>query len=152
MNSFRSGRPALKGRALGTCLAIAFFLAVSGASARLSAAEPVQQANQPPIEDIQAAAAEFLSKQLPFQVDEVTTLESVANAGPMLIYNYRLTVLKESLDVPTFRVEMRRTLKQTACAQKDMRKIMSIGGSYRYVYLGADGHMIDEVTIGSSDC
>ena len=120
--------------ALKACLAIAlFFAASSGAAGR-------------------SAAATFLRKQLPFQVDEVTTLESVASAGPLLIYNYRLTVQKETIDVPTFQAEMRRTLKQTACAQKGMRKIMSIGGSYRYVYLGADGQMIDEITIGPSDC
>ena len=97
------------------------------------------------------AAAEA-RKQLPMRIDEITTLQSVLSAGKALIYNYRMSLKKSDLDTNKFIAEMKKTSVHNVCQQKQMKSILNLGGVYKYVYMGADGLIIGEITIALADC
>lgn len=118
-----------------------------------SATEDNQQAQQQVTvaEALEISAKEF-RKQLPLQIDEVTILQNVVNVGEMLIYHYRMSVAKDDIDVGYFHEEMTESLEYNVCNQKEMSSVLSMGGSYRYLYIGSGGKTIDEITITEADC
>ena len=97
-------------------------------------------------------AVHELRNQLPMQVDEATTLLRVASAGKALIYHYRLSSAKRDMDLTHFHAIMASDLISNVCQHEDMRYMMEMGANYRYVYMSADGLLIDEITIRASDC
>ena len=104
------------------------------------------------LEKGQAMAAEEIRKQLPMRIDEITTLQSVLSAGKALIYNYRMSLKKSDLDTNEFIAKMTENLAHNVCQQKQMRNILNLGGNYKYVYMGADGLLIGDITITLADC
>lgn len=66
------------------------------------------------IDKIQAEAAANLRKQLPLQVDELTTLQTVLSAGPMLMYSYLLGMTYAEIDQDFFLVKCQRSLSLTS--------------------------------------
>ena len=97
------------------------------------------------------AAAE-VRKQLPIQIDEITTLQTVFSAGKTGIYQYRLSLIRGDIDVDYFIAKMRENLRNNVCQQKQMKYILDEGGDYKYVYMSSDGLLIGEITITPSDC
>lgn len=118
-----------------------------------SAIENYQQGKmQGAVEKAQEIAAEQIRKQLPIQVDEVTTLYNVMVSGRALIYQYRMKRYKDRIDLDNFHSEMLAMLKYNVCNEKGMRWGIDNGGSFVYYYIGLDGLLIDEITINSSSC
>jgi hypothetical protein len=104
------------------------------------------------VEEAQAAAAKQLRKQLPMKVDKITTLESVASAGSLLIYNHTIDLIGSGIDRATFISMMKNNLKTNVCGQKSMAEAIKHGGRYMYSYMGADGIVIGSIEIGKGEC
>lgn len=140
----------------GLGLAALIAWALSGEIGRFvgkSAVESYQEGKQQGvIEKAAEMAAVELRKQLPIQIDEITTLQTVVSAGKTLIYHHRLSLKKSDVDIDYFIAKMRENLKNNVCQQKQMKSILDKGGNYAYSYLSADGLFIGEITITSSDC
>lgn len=118
-----------------------------------SAVESYQEGKQQGvIEKAVEMAAVEIRKQLPIQIDEITTLQTVMSAGKTLIYTYRLSRKKSDMDIDYFIANKRENLKSNVCQQKGMKSILDKGGNFTYSYLSSDGLYIGEITITLSDC
>lgn len=101
---------------------------------------------------IQEAAAKNLQKQLPMQIDEMTTLQNATSAGVTVVYHYRVKLRKSEIDHLEFINSMRSKLKTNVCAQEDMAYTMKYGGRYKYSYFGSDGIEIGHIEIDKTYC
>ena len=99
------------------------------------------------IEKAQEQAAQTLSKQLPIKIDDITTLYSVVAAENALIYNYRMDVKKENIDIVAFHNGMTKQLNNNVCGNKKMKWSIGKGARYKYLYTGQNGLFIDEITV-----
>jgi 3-phosphoglycerate kinase len=104
------------------------------------------------VEKGQELAAVELRKQLPLQVDKLTTLQTVVSAGKMLIYRYEIATKKTEVDIGGFVSEMTEILKNNTCQQKQMRASMNMNAKYKYMYFDTDGLLLADITISSADC
>ena len=109
----------------------------------------VQENFHESIEVRQAAIAKHLSKQLPQKVDEITTWQSVASEGPLLIYNYTIDSTKIEIDWAVMLSRMKSNLKTLACTPEST---VEDGGRYKYSYVGEDGTAIGSVEVGKREC
>ena len=91
------------------------------------------------IEKAQEIAAAELRKQLPIELDEMTTLQAALSAGPALIYIYRVHQDIGEIDVKSFSSKMQQKLFKNVCGEGILRKNMSIGAKYIYQYSSEDG-------------
>jgi hypothetical protein len=118
-----------------------------------SAVENFSQGRQEgAVEKAMELAVHELRKQLPMQVDEATTLQNIPPAGKAFIYYYRLSYVKDDTSIANFHDPMKRNVISNVCQQKDMRHMMNMGVDYRYVYMSADGLLVDEITTRATDC
>lgn len=104
------------------------------------------------IDKIQAEAAANLRKQLPLQVDELTTLQTVLSAGPMLMYSYLLGMTYADIDHDFFSGEMPKILLFNVCGSPEMVNTMALGAVYKYTYLSRDGRLVGTFSIAKNDC
>jgi hypothetical protein len=103
------------------------------------------------VADFQFAAAKELRKQLPMKADELTTLVTVASAGRMLMYSFRVEIEKERIP-SDFIGKQEANLKHNLCAHPTMRKVMKKGASYSYLYTDIRGKFVAEIKVKNSDC
>lgn len=104
------------------------------------------------LEEVQAAVAKQLRKQLPMKMDKITTLQSVVSSGSLLIYNYTINLRESGIDHTTFISRMKDNLKTNVCEQKEMAETIKYGGRYMYSYMGVDGIVIGSIKIGKKEC
>lgn len=95
-------------------------------------------------------AAVRFNKTLPNKVDEATTLERVAASGTTLTYFYRVNILKAELR-PGALDAFKPTVIKKVCGAPDMRSIISVGGSYRYVWADRAGVEIGQLLINACE-
>jgi hypothetical protein len=112
----------------------------------------VQGRQEGGVEKVLELAVHEIRKQLPMQIDEATTLQNVMSVGNAFYYYYHLSYLKSDIDAEYFREAMTRNLRSNACQHQDMRYAIDMGAEYKYIYMSADGLVIDEITIRASDC
>lgn len=91
-------------------------------------------------------AAKRFNATLPSKVDEATTLDRVSADGVTLIYHYTVNVLRAQLR-PGALEAFKPTVKSKVCAAADMRSIISVGGSYRYLWNDRAGQPIGELLV-----
>ncbi|WP_085899554.1 hypothetical protein [Kiloniella majae] len=103
-------------------------------------------------EKAQKAMAAEMNKNLPLQVDELTTLEAVTNEGSALVYNYKVNVNKDDTDLDVFNSEIKKTLKATMCDKEPFTTLYKGGASYVYIYADAVGEELTEITIDADTC
>lgn len=104
------------------------------------------------LEQGQAEAAAELRKQLPMQIDDVTTLQNVISMGTTLAYHYNIAANKADIDMNLFTEQMQKQLKTNTCEQKDMANTIKYGGKYTYMYMSADGLRLGQFTFGKEEC
>ena len=140
----------------GLGLAAFMVWALSGEIGRFvgkSAVESYQEGKQQGvIEKAVEMAAVELRKQLPIQIDEITTLQTVISVGKTLIYQYRLSRKKSDIDIDYFIENKRENLSSNVCQQNGMKSILDKGGKFTYSYLSSDGLYIGEIKVTLSDC
>ena len=93
-------------------------------------------------------AAVRFNKTLPNKVDNVTTLERVEANGPTLTYYYTVNILKAELR-PGALESFKPVVSKKVCDAADMRSIVSVGGSYRYVWADRVGEKIGELLVNA---
>jgi hypothetical protein len=91
-------------------------------------------------------AAESLNRQLPMQIDEMTILESVAAEGTLLTYSARITMTRAELPADAAEL-LGESTRRYVCGTTDMVETISYGGSYRYVWIDANGQPVHQLTI-----
>ncbi len=95
---------------------------------------------------LNAAAAQQLNQRLPLQIDEVTRLDRIATAGPLLTYHY--SVSRRLAQLPAgIGEQLGVQARSTVCGRQDMRQTLELGGAYAYRWVDADGEVINEVRI-----
>ncbi|WP_085905600.1 type II secretion system pilot lipoprotein GspS-beta [Kiloniella majae] len=104
------------------------------------------------IEKAQQEAAAQINKNLPMQVDELTTLEAVSSEGAALVYNYKVDVKKDETDLDVFTSEVKKNLMATMCGKEPFSKLYSAGASYIYLYSDTSGDELTEITIDADTC
>jgi hypothetical protein len=104
------------------------------------------------IERAQEVAAEELRKQLPMKVDSVTTLQSVISFKKTILYSYVVDIDFDQINSSDFINEVSRRVVYNACSTKEMKEIISLGGSYRYSYVSKDGFKLGELAVERKDC
>jgi hypothetical protein len=104
------------------------------------------------IEKAQQEAAAQINKNLPMQVDELTTLEAVSSEGSALVYNYKVDVKKDETDLDVFTAEVKKNLMATMCGKEPFSKLYSAGASYVYNYTDTAGDALTEITIDADTC
>jgi hypothetical protein len=93
-------------------------------------------------------AAKHFNLRLPQQVDAKTTLQRVSAEGTILTYHYTVDLLRSELP-PGALDAFKPTVRTKVCGAADMRNIISLGGSYRYVWLDRNGEAIGELLVSS---
>jgi hypothetical protein len=96
----------------------------------------------------QARAADALRERLPMQVDEVTTMESIAVEGTMLVYTSRIALDRSDLREDAAQI-LDQSTRTNVCSQEDMAATLSYGGAYAYVWLDRSGNLIHRAEIRS---
>jgi hypothetical protein len=126
----------------GAVFGVILILVASGIG-KLAGRSAVQKisddVNQGALEKAQEIAAADLRKQLPIELDEMTTLQTALSAGSSLIYIYRIHQDIGEIDVRSVSSEMQQKLFKNVCGEKILRKNMSIGAKYIYRYFSRDG-------------
>lgn len=126
----------------GAVFGVVLILVASGIG-KLAGRSAVQKisddVNQGALEKAQEIAAADLRKQLPIELDEMTTLQTALSAGSSLIYIYRIHQDIGEIDVRSVSSEMHQKLFKNVCGEKILRKNMSIGAKYIYRYFSRDG-------------
>jgi hypothetical protein len=95
--------------------------------------------------------AQELAKQLPLDLGNGTILQSVSSFGQVLQYNYTMETTRVAIDLAAFRRDLA-GVQRSVCRDENMRWVLELGGSYRYVYVGSDGDQIGETTVSLEDC
>jgi hypothetical protein len=93
-------------------------------------------------------AAKQFNRTLPTKIDEATTLQRVGAEGPMLTYDYVVSLPKA--DLPANAMEaIKPKVREQVCASPDMRSIIAVGGSYRYRWSDRNAELIGETTVSA---
>lgn len=91
-------------------------------------------------------SARLLSGQLPYRVDDITTVRSVAADGPQLTYLNDVEI--DAAQVTTAESEaLIETTRDYVCSQPVMRAAVSAGSSYRYIWFDRTGAEFNRMTI-----
>ena len=91
-------------------------------------------------------SARLISSQLPMQIDEITTLRAVAADGPQLTYLNDVEVDGAGLTTEQSEALME-TTRAYVCSQPLMRAAVSVGSSYRYIWVDRTGAEFNRMTI-----
>lgn len=95
---------------------------------------------------VQRLASRQINMRTPVAIDSITTLQSTAVSGATLQYNYRLDV--DAGQVPAEgRATIEGSTRANVCANADMVRMMTNGGSYRYVWADRAGRPIHQILI-----
>ncbi|HEX5183164.1 MAG TPA: hypothetical protein VFW19_08445 [Allosphingosinicella sp.] len=93
-------------------------------------------------------AANGLNRQLPQRIDKATLLQRVSAEGTTLTYHYSVDLLSSELK-PGALDAFKPNVIAKVCAATDMRRIISIGGSYRYIWLDRNGVTLGDLVVSS---
>jgi hypothetical protein len=124
---------------------------VIGKSAYQLATQPSAATLAEKIEEGLSKGAEQLRATLPKKVDDVTTLTWVTHEGSKMIYGNRLELEGTQIDNAA-KGRIREIVTKNVCKNGEMRKVLDLGGSYRYVYTDNKAKPVLTVDISSSNC
>ena len=101
-----------------------------------------------PVADAVVKTANELRKQIPMR-SGASTLVGVVAAGRQLKYSYKLD---QTIVLENWLQDQTALLRSNVCKNPGMSEMMSIGTSYAFMYFGADGKFIGEITVAYSHC
>lgn len=96
----------------------------------------------------QGEAARQLNAQTPIRVDELTAVTAISAEGTQLTYHMQVQV--NAADVTDAqRTAVAQSTRANVCGLEQMRRTMSNGGSYRYIWTDRAGAEIARTVIAS---
>lgn len=93
-----------------------------------------------------AETARQMNRNLPTQVDEITTLIGVVALGPRVVYSMRIDGLKEDYSTEELGRQEQR-VRDNVCETPEMRRTIGYGGIYQYVWLDRQGRRMHSFAI-----
>ena len=88
---------------------------------------------------------------LPKRIDQVTTLMWVSYSGTKMIYDNRIEVDGSKIDEST-KAKLSQLVTVNACGTPQSRKLLDLGGAYRYVYSDRNAKILLTVDISKNQC
>ena len=98
-----------------------------------------------------AKAALEMRPGLPKRIDQLTTLMWVSYSGTKMIYDNRLEIDGSKID-ENAKAKLAQLVIVNTCGNPQTRKLLDLGGSYRYVYSDRNAKILLTVDIGKSQC
>jgi hypothetical protein len=89
--------------------------------------------------------------ELPKRIDATTTLMWVSYSGTKMIYDNRLDIEGSKVDDST-KKKLGQLITVNTCASTASRKLLDLGGSYRYVYSDIHAKIVTTVEISKEQC
>lgn len=99
-------------------------------------------------------AAKQINATTPMIIDKETRLDRVI-AGPGALITYNSTLLNytaSQIDSTWLQINLRNSVKNSVCTNKEMKKSLEYGGKYKYSYSGKDRQLIGSFIIDGNDC
>ena len=94
--------------------------------------------------------AEYMNSQMmPMRVDDITMLESVEAQGGTTIYHQRFSVGAREI-TPAIKAELDEAVRANVCGSEQMRRTISWGGAFAYVWVDRSGAFVHRLDI--RDC
>lgn len=93
-------------------------------------------------------SANQLRGQLPVRIDQATTLVDLQAQGPVLNYRYRVDMDSSSLP-PNAGAQIEQQTRNAACANRDARRLLELGGAYAYTWVDRGGQTIHSMQLTS---
>jgi hypothetical protein len=103
------------------------------------------------IEDGLAKAVGGMRADLPKRIDSTTTLMWVSYSGTKMIYDNRLEIEAAKVDDST-KKKLSQLITINTCGSPASRKLLDLGGSYRYVYSDIHAKIVMTVDIYKDNC
>ena len=88
---------------------------------------------------------------LPKRIDATTTLMWVSYSGTKMIYDNRLELEAAKIDDGT-KKKLSQLITVNTCGSPASRKLLDLGGSYRYVYSDIHAKVVMTVDITRDNC
>jgi hypothetical protein len=120
-------------------------------SARDHFATPANAEFSKDIEDGLAKAIVGIRAELPKRIDATTTLMWVSYSGTKMIYDNRLEADGSKLDDAT-KKKLAQLIIVNSCSSSASRKLLDLGGSFRYVYSDIQAKLVMAVDITKDQC
>ena len=103
------------------------------------------------IEEGLAKAVVGMRAELPKRIDATTTLMWVSYSGTKMIFDNRLEIEGSKVDDGAKR-KLGQLITVNTCASPASRKLLDLGGSYRYVYSDIHAKIVTTVEISKEQC
>jgi GYF domain 2 len=142
--------------AIGVAIGASWTIIDDGAHELIGAAyklltKPPPAKSSSVIEEENAKALAKLRAELPKKIDETTTLTGVKSEGTKFIYENRVAIDDARVDDAT-KGKLRRSVSKNVCEAPSTRRILDLGGSFRYVYTDIAGKPLITIDVGKNDC
>jgi hypothetical protein len=98
-----------------------------------------------------ATSVTQMRTMLPRKIDESTTLIWVAYEGRKMTYENRIEMQGAKVDAAA-KDKMRQLITARTCLTAGIRKLLDLGGSFRYVYNDIDAKPVMTVEVTKSNC
>lgn len=148
----RTVAKALFGMALlATAVAVGAFGQAWVKAARDFAAAPPSNAAAPDLEKGLASALVKIRADLPRKIDATTVLTGVRNEGTKLIFDNLIVADAGKFDEAT-KEKLRLSVVKTVCGGAETRRILDIGGSFRYLYADTEAKPVMTIDVARRAC
>jgi|HigsolmetaGSP11D_1036233.scaffolds.fasta_scaffold01107_2 hypothetical protein len=104
------------------------------------------------ISELTLQAAQTLAKQVPIQLDEITTLYAVVAVGNTIMYHHRLSIEVPSNAAQKFLTRQRAALIARVCGSQDTRFGLEHGMKMKYLYVDILNNPIGAIEVTDSHC
>ena len=103
------------------------------------------------LEKALADAAHKLQANLPKRIDATTTLMSVKYEAAKLIYENNIAMDGAKFD-DAMKANLRQSVTKSICARGETRRVLELGGSFRYVYEDIEAKPVLAIDIARQNC
>ena len=91
-------------------------------------------------------------KNLPFKLDNGTTVENIVRQGNGLKFYYILDIRKGDLDLERFAETSMKNSLANSCEDASKAEIIKYGARYDYFFMSRDNLPLGEISIGKEEC
>jgi|SRR6185369_5400592 len=134
----------------GATMAVGYREAVSKYAQDFLAVTPAPQFTSD-IEDAMAKAVTGLRQGLPKRIDQMTTLMWVSYSGTTMVFDNRLEVDSTKVDEST-KKKLAQLITVNTCGSPASRKLLDLGGAYRYVYSDMNAKVMLSIDVDKARC
>jgi GYF domain 2 len=98
-----------------------------------------------------ASAVVKIRADLPRKIDATTVLTGVRNEGTKMIFDNLIVADANKFD-DAMKEKLRLSVIKTVCGGAETRRILDIGGSFRYLYAGTEGKPVMTIDVVQRTC